>query len=652
MNNSNFSNKNCSIVITILNENDTIIEFFNNLLNVVMKYKKDPNFSNLPDIGEIIFVDGGSIDGTIEKLKSILDTPYVKRTGIILKILVQRQGTRLAYAEYFGISSAIGDYVLKMDGDNQHPPDLIIELLKRSSQSDIVIASRYVKGGGNFWKPMRGLISRIARSEAHFFIKNVKNVHDPLSGFYLLKKSYKPDSPPYVYGFKYLLFILSCSKDAVISEVPFFMKERSKGNSKILNSVKDMIIEFNLELLYIAKHSKLREVKRENELKTKILIVSRGSFNLDQEGGADKYAVSNVYELLSSGSKNLEITFIGRTNAFKENSNVKIISIPSNLSIRSSGELRYFLKGFFLNIMGAILSVKFLHSHKDYKIVFTHSNVSSILIKFLNRRAIVTYTIHDQLFTKDEILGAKEIFARILNNFLLERIAVSFSDNIVVVSPRIMYQLPIKHRKKINIKYPPTLFRQGITAISNINSISAAYYNKITNYALSAGFQNGRKKFDLLIKSWKYVTKDLKLIIVGDGPEHEELIDSVSPEMKDRIIFLKNLSDTELETLISGAQFGILMSVREGFPTFVLQCLSNGIPSIFLTTGELESYNEIRSNYLLIDQMADESTNAAKINSYFRQIPSVSKDEVRQWAHKTFSSSNNLVDYLTIIEKK
>lgn len=639
-------------MITILNENDIIRDFFNNLLNVVMKYKKNPNFSDLPVINEIIFVDGGSLDGTIESLKSILDAPDVKKTGIAFKILVQRPGTRLAYAEYFGITSAIGDYVLKMDGDNQHPPDFIIEMLKRSPHSDIVIASRYVKGGGNFWKPIRGLISRIAKSEAHFLIRNLKDIHDPLSGFYLLKKSYKPDPPPYVHGFKYLLFILSYSKNAVVSEIPFFMTERSKGNSKILSSVKKMIVEFNLELLYVAKYAKHRKGNEENKLKTKILIVSRGSFNLDQEGGADRYAASNVNELLSYGPDNLEITFIGRTNAFKENSSINIISIPSKLSIKSNGDLRYFLKGFFLNAMGSILAIKFLHSHKDYKIVFTHSNISSILIKFLNHETTVTYTIHDQLFTKDEILGPKEIFARILNNFLLERIAVRFSDHIVVVSPRIMFQLPTKYHKKIQIKYPQTVYKPETNVISDTGSISTIYYNKITNYAISAGYQNGRKKFDLLIKSWKHVEKDLKLIIVGDGPEHESLIESVSPEMKDRIIFLKNLSDSELETLINGAQFGILMSVREGFPTFVLQCLSNGIPSIFLTTGELESYNQIRNNYLLIDRIADEPTNATKINSFFRQIPSITKDAVRQWAQKTFSSSSNLVDYLTIMEKK
>ncbi|QDU63245.1 Undecaprenyl-phosphate mannosyltransferase [Planctomycetes bacterium Pan216] len=92
---------------------------------------------SLPYAEDILVVDDGSTDGTLDILK---DFPSVK-----LHQHAQNRGYGAALRSAFAYGCEHGyDVVVTMDSDGQHEPDLIPRLVKASKDADIVSGSRYL----------------------------------------------------------------------------------------------------------------------------------------------------------------------------------------------------------------------------------------------------------------------------------------------------------------------------------------------------------------------------------------------------------------------------------------------------------------------------------------------------------------------------
>ncbi len=88
---------------------------------------------------EIVVVDDGSTDGTVEKARD-----WTTRDPRIR--LLSRAGERgLAGAVLYGWSQSRANLLGVIDADLQHPPELLPYLLKAAEQADIAIASRYAQ---------------------------------------------------------------------------------------------------------------------------------------------------------------------------------------------------------------------------------------------------------------------------------------------------------------------------------------------------------------------------------------------------------------------------------------------------------------------------------------------------------------------------
>src|SRR5947209_3559336 len=90
-----------------------------------------------------------------------------------------------------GIESSQSEYILVMDADFSHPPKLIPKMIDelRNSNCDIVIASRYVKGGSvEGWSLKRRLISKGAIKLSHLVL-GIRKVKDPMSGFFICRRN-------------------------------------------------------------------------------------------------------------------------------------------------------------------------------------------------------------------------------------------------------------------------------------------------------------------------------------------------------------------------------------------------------------------------------------------------------------------------------
>jgi dolichol-phosphate mannosyltransferase len=128
-------------------------------------------------------------------------------------------------------------YLVVMDGDLQHDPRIIPEMLMRLQQSatELVVGSRYVGGGsvGN-WNTLRRVISRCATRIGRAVVP--ESLKDPMSGFFALRRSLLDEVVRDLsgFGFKILLDIVATARHAVaFQEVPFVFRTRAAGASKL-----------------------------------------------------------------------------------------------------------------------------------------------------------------------------------------------------------------------------------------------------------------------------------------------------------------------------------------------------------------------------------------------------------------------------------
>jgi Glycosyl transferase family 2 len=228
-----------SVVIPVLNEITTLPR----LVACLDQYcEQNPSIS----FNEVIFVDDGSTDGTLDFLSALSNRG--KKYTVRLLLRGTRHGP--ASAELAGCKVASNEWILKMDADGQHLIELLPALAScRRTDTDLVVASRYIEGGGNRWEPRRGVISRSARFLAYVLVPRSRKVADPVSGFLFLRRGLVSQLKEEVPWYKLLLYILSVHDDLRIGEVPFVMGDRVAGESKVADRSARYIVRYLLELV-------------------------------------------------------------------------------------------------------------------------------------------------------------------------------------------------------------------------------------------------------------------------------------------------------------------------------------------------------------------------------------------------------------------
>jgi len=180
-----------------------------------------------PDtILEIIVADGGSTDGTVDRVRAWEGEAPVR--------LVVEGGSRgLAGDVLAAARHAAGDIVVVMDADLSHPPRRIRDLVRPilDGTSDMVVGSRYVPGGATpDWPWPRRLLSRAGGALAW----PLTELKDPMSGFFAVRKDRLLAVEPEAAGFKIgLEVIASGGDDFRLTEVPIVFRDRVRGESKI-----------------------------------------------------------------------------------------------------------------------------------------------------------------------------------------------------------------------------------------------------------------------------------------------------------------------------------------------------------------------------------------------------------------------------------
>lgn len=185
---------------------------------------------SIPQNYELIVVDDNSPDGTWEVALSMMsEFPQLK--------VMRRENERgLSSAVIRGWQSAKGQILGVIDGDLQHPPHILLQLLNAIEKgADLAVASRHVEGGGvSSWSFIRRFLSRGAQLLGLIILPQVTGrVSDPMSGYFMVSRNCVENTTFNPIGYKILLEVLGRGRVNKIAEVGYVFCERQDGESKV-----------------------------------------------------------------------------------------------------------------------------------------------------------------------------------------------------------------------------------------------------------------------------------------------------------------------------------------------------------------------------------------------------------------------------------
>jgi dolichol-phosphate mannosyltransferase len=210
---------------------------------------------SLPEDYELIVVDDNSPDRTWEIARSLMtDYPH-------LSVMRRENEKGLSSAVARGWQVARGEILGVIDADLQHPPESILQLLeKMKAGADLAVASRHVEGGGvSEWSLARRFLSRGAQLLGLLILPSVVGrVSDPMSGYFMVRRSAIAGQTLNPMGYKILLEVIGRGDIETIAEVGYVFQERREGESKVTWK---QYIEYILHLLKLRSRGRIGRLR-------------------------------------------------------------------------------------------------------------------------------------------------------------------------------------------------------------------------------------------------------------------------------------------------------------------------------------------------------------------------------------------------------
>ena len=286
-----------SIVLPTYNESQNIVRMLDSIAETLSPYAA----------AEIIVVDDNSPDGTAEIAS--LHARNISNNKKLHVEIIRREGKfGLSSAIIAGVQSATGDLLVVMDGDFSHPPQVIPSIIEalQDSNCDIVVASRYIKGGSIIgWPFKRRLMSKGATKIAQYGLGI--EVKDPVSGFFAFRRDIIDGVKFDAIGYKMLLEILVKTKGAKVKEVPYTFTNRSIGKSKLDTGV---MFDYLRAVMRLYRYGKSM---RQKERRTSVRFLSKAGrfYTVGASGLLVNYIASLLFNALAPNIWYLFSTIIG-----------------------------------------------------------------------------------------------------------------------------------------------------------------------------------------------------------------------------------------------------------------------------------------------------------------------------------------------------
>ena len=293
-----------------------LIPTYNNAENILQLIEAIRSHLPIDISAEIIILDENSPDGT-----GILVERYIKKIEneisdnietsnyrsiskkCLIKVIHTQRSNSLIPAILQGVRCSNGCNVLIMNADFSHPPETIPRIINELNQDPncIVVASRYAKGGSIVGWPFKRLMLSMGAVRIARHSLKLRDIKDPISGFFALPYYALKNIEFDTQGFKMLLEILVKCKNLRVREIPYTFTEREFGKSKLDSRV---MLDYSRAIWqlyrYGRNYSSNAMMQNKQEQRGLVLFLSKAArfFTVGASGLLINYLISS---LLSGG---------------------------------------------------------------------------------------------------------------------------------------------------------------------------------------------------------------------------------------------------------------------------------------------------------------------------------------------------------------
>jgi len=269
--------------------------------------------------------------------------------------------------------------------------------------------------------------------------------------------------------------------------------------------------------------------------------------------------------------------------------------------------LRIRLNRFFIfpNLFKLLI---FFKAFKRADIVHVHAidlfgSISALLAKFMRKPVVIT--VH-----RADVLPSDSLIFRLLRTIVLRSV-----DRVIAVSnaTRNLALSCGAPNNKVVVVYnavDESIFHPRSKTLCRLK-LNIPQNSKVI---LSVGNLIPRKGFSYLIRAFPIILTKIPnaiLIIIGDGPQRDELIRIVKNlKLEDKVIFTGRITTDDLCSYYGAADVFVLPSLHEGHAVVLLEAMSSGLPVVATNIGgNLETVSDGKNGYLVepknVDQLAD-----------------------------------------------
>ena len=171
----------------------------------------------------------------LPKISSDFEISEIKSMGGTVIIRKPSDSFGDALRSGFNSTSDLTEFIVTMDGDGSHDPDLIVALLEKSKDAHIVSASRYIAGGSSDAKRQQQAMSKAVNFA--FALVLGEKIHDISGNYKMYRKSIVSNLNLTGENFDIIQELVFKTKNFVggsfnLVEVPYRWNERIEGKPK------------------------------------------------------------------------------------------------------------------------------------------------------------------------------------------------------------------------------------------------------------------------------------------------------------------------------------------------------------------------------------------------------------------------------------